>query len=57
MRKVPEIINPLWGHCQEYKIEKNTILQERLLSEKRSTFVYYNLTLSESTVILEILVS
>ena len=41
-------INPLWGHCQEYKIEKNAILQERLLLEKRSTFVYYNLTLSES---------
>ena len=40
--------NPLWGHCQEYKFEKNAILQERLLSEKRSTFVYYNLTLSES---------
>ena len=41
-------INPLWGNCQEYKIEKNAILQERLLSEKRSTFVNYNLTLSES---------
>ena len=41
-------LNPLWGHCQEYKIEKNAILQEHLLSEKRSTFVYYNLTLSES---------
>ena len=40
--------NPLWGHCQEYKFEKNAILQERLLSEKRSTFVYYNLTVSES---------
>ena len=41
-------LNPLWGHCQEYKIEKNAILQERLLSEKGSTFVHYNLTLSES---------
>ena len=40
-------VNPLWGHCQEYKIEKNTIQQERLLSEKRSTFANYNLTLSE----------
>ena len=30
------------------QIEKNGILQERLLSEKRSSFVYYNLTLSES---------
>ena len=30
------IINPLWGHCQEYKIEKKTILQERLLSEKEA---------------------
>ena len=36
--------NPSWGHCQEYKIEKNAILQERLLSEKRSAFAYYNLT-------------
>ena len=41
-------VNPLWGHCQEYKIEKNAILQEHLLSEKRSAFAYYNLTLSES---------
>ena len=41
-------VNPLWGHCQECKIEKNAILQERLLSEKRSTFANYNLTLSES---------
>ena len=40
-------LNPLWGHCQEYKIEKNAILQEHLLSEKRNTFVCYNLTLSE----------
>ena len=42
------IFNPLWGHCQEYKIEKNAVLQERLLSEKRSTFAHSNLTLSES---------
>ena len=41
-------IFPLWGHCQEYKIEKNAILQERLLSEKPSTCVHYNLALSES---------
>ena len=40
--------NPLWGHCQEYKVEKNAILQERLLSEKRSNFPDYNLTMSES---------
>ena len=40
-------VKTLWGHCQEYKVEKNAILQERLLSEKRSTFVHYNLTLSE----------
>ena len=40
--------NPLWGHCQEYKSEKNAILQECLLSDKRSTFAHYNLTLSES---------
>ena len=40
-------INPLWGHCQEYKIEKKAILQERPLSEKRSAFADYNLTLSE----------
>ena len=40
--------NPLWGHCQEYKIEKRAILPNRLLSEKRSAFAYYNLTLSES---------
>ena len=40
--------NPLWGHCQEYKIQKIAILQECLLSEKRSAFAYYNLTLSES---------
>ena len=46
--KVNNLLNPLWGHCQEYKIEKNAILQEHLLSEKQSTFVYYNLTLSES---------
>ena len=39
-------IDPLWGHCQEYNIEKNAILQEHLLSENRSTFAYYNLTLS-----------
>ena len=31
-------VNPLWGHCQEYKIEKNAILQERLLSEKKKHF-------------------
>ena len=36
--------NPLWGHFQEYKIEKSAILQERLLSERRSTFANYNLT-------------
>ena len=35
--------NPLWGHCQEYNI-----LQERLLSENRSTFANCNVTLSES---------
>ena len=35
--------NPLWGHCQEYKI-----LQERLASENRSIFANCNLTLSES---------
>ena len=46
--KPVRVVNPLWGHCQEYKIEKNAILQQRLLSEKRSTFAYYNLTLSES---------
>ena len=46
--KFMSAMNPLWGHCQEYKIEKNAILQERLLSEKRSTFAYYNLTLFES---------
>ena len=40
--------NPLWGHSQEYKIKKTAILKERLLSEKRSPFAYYNLTLSES---------
>ena len=34
-----ERINPLWGHWQQYKIEKNAILQERLLSEKRSTLL------------------
>ena len=32
---------------QEYKIMKNAILQKRLLSEKRSTFAYYNPTQSE----------
>ena len=31
-------INPLWGHCQEYKIEKNAIPQEGLLSEKKKHF-------------------
>ena len=41
-------VNPLWGHCRGFKIEKNAILQESLLSEKRSTFADYNLTLSES---------
>ena len=42
------LINPLWGHCQDYKIEKKAILQGRLLSEKRSALAEYNLTLSES---------
>ena len=40
-------VNSLWGHWLEYKFEKNAIQQKRLLSEKRSTFAYYNLTLSE----------
>ena len=46
--EVPLLVNPLWGHCHEYKIEKKAILRERLLSEKRSAFAYYNLSLSES---------
>ena len=37
-------VRPLPG----VQTQKNAILQERLLSEKRSTFVYSNLTLSES---------
>ena len=46
--KLTRLINPLWGQCQEYKIERNAILQERLLTEKRSTFADCNLTFSES---------
>ena len=45
---VTVVFNPLWGHCQEYKIEKKAVQEERLLSEKRSVFAHYNLTLSES---------
>ena len=40
--------NPLWGHCQEYKIDKNATSTRATLSEKRSTFADYNLTLLES---------
>ena len=39
--------NPLGGHWQEYKIETDAIKQERLITEKRSPFAYYNLTFSE----------
>ena len=31
--------NPLWGHCQEYKVEKNAIQQERLSSEKKEALL------------------
>ena len=30
------LINPLWGHCQEYKSEKKAILQERFYQKKEA---------------------
>ena len=43
-----EEVKPLWGLCLKYKLEKFGNLQERLLSEKKSTLAYFNFTLSES---------
>ena len=32
-----QLVNPLWGHCQEYKVEKYAI-PKRLLSEEKKHF-------------------
>ena len=40
-------LNPLWGLCQEYKIEKNAVLQERLLSEKEALLLITTLIKGE----------
>ena len=45
----PLNFNPLGFHCQGYSFEKHATQKERHLSEKRNTFVHYNLTLSTSS--------
>ena len=52
VQKLPDFHNSCLTLCEatarSTKLRKKAILSERLLSEKRSAFAYYNLTLSES---------